>query len=223
MGLHQKSRDYLFQEFVSRSYQGASAQVRRTLIALGPDKILLQKNALEFAEEELRKLNDFFSYALHESHENADARLLSLLKSALATPYLAWYVTEKNAQTGSLVLENGLGKKAPDTLSLIAEYSSAPAGKNPLHFVSSRSPLSASLEEQGLPKNPSLIFPRSPRPGFFVLGGKEAELKKILALPFTQILVKMLVYFQPQRPQGRATTKGSDPSAERPPSKPKKP
>jgi len=157
VGLHQKSRDYLFQEFVSRSYQGASAQVRRTLIALGPDKILLQKNALEFAEEELRKLNDFFSYALHESHENADARLLSLLKSALATPYLAWYVTEKNAQTGSLVLENGLGKKAPDTLSLIAEYSSAPTDKNPLDFQ----------------KIPRLFFPGRRAPDFLSLAEKK--------------------------------------------------
>lgn len=212
MGLHQKSRDYLFREFVSRSYQGASAQTRRALIALGPDRILLQKNALEFAEEELKKLNDFFSYALHESHENADARLLSILKTALGTPFLAWYLLDKNSQNGTLVLESGLGKKAPESLSLLTEYSGAISGKNPIHFVSSRSPLSASLEEQGLPKNPSLIFPKSPRPGFFVLGGKEAELKKLLALPFTQILVKMLVYFQPQRPQG----------VEKPAPKPKK-
>lgn len=222
MGLHQKSRDYLFREFVSRSYQGASAQVRRALIALGPDKILLQKNALEFAEEELRKLNDFFSYALHESHENADARLLAILKGALATPYLAWYVLEKDAQTGTLVLENGLGKKAPNSISLLSEYSGTLSGKNPIHYVSSRSPLSASLEEQGLPKNPSLIFPKSPRPGFFVLGGKEAELKKQLSLPFTQILIKMLVYFQPQRPQGRTAKETSGQVAEKPAPKPKK-
>ncbi len=203
MGLHQKSRDFLFQEFVNRSYQGASAQLRKALIALGPDKILLQKDALHNTKEELDQLNDFFTLALREAHETADARLLGILKTTLESPYIAWYTLDKTLQNGTLVLENGLGKKSPPVLNLISEWNSSAddlPGKSPVRFVGNRSPLSAALEEQGLPKNPSFLFPKKPLRGFLVVGGKEAALKKSLARPFVQILVKMLIYFHPQTP-----------------------
>jgi len=43
MGLHEKSRNYLFREFVLRNYQGAKGKVKKNLLGIRPDDIMLYK------------------------------------------------------------------------------------------------------------------------------------------------------------------------------------
>jgi hypothetical protein len=47
MGLHHKSRDYLFQEFVKRSYRDSKGAVQKALLSIRPDEIASMKEALE--------------------------------------------------------------------------------------------------------------------------------------------------------------------------------
>jgi len=77
MGLHHKSRDYLFREFVKRNYRDSKGTVQKALLSIRPDEIA----------------------AMKEGIETQAARILDLLAHLRET-----FTTRKAAETGALEL-----------------------------------------------------------------------------------------------------------------------
>jgi hypothetical protein len=92
MGLHHKSRDYLFQEFVKRSYRDSKGAVQKALLSIRPDEIASMKEDLD-------------------AH---NGRILALLSSMRGGP-----ATRKEAETGYLEL---IRRYAPATRAAIYAF-----------------------------------------------------------------------------------------------------
>ena len=113
MGLHQKTREYLFKEFISKNYSGTKKNIKTELLKINPDELLLNKKLLD----RYLNISNTIASLLIGFEKKKEKNIFSIISSNLENIDLAYY---KNSKAGyKLILEtseNSQSQKYPQKI-----------------------------------------------------------------------------------------------------------
>lgn len=190
MGLHQRTRDYLYQEFIRRNYQGARDDLKKALLEVRPDDIADLKKSVTRQERRHGALALWLA-DLGTSRKEMEKSALELLKKECGFGRLAFY---RAAAGGSLERKISVGGDSGFPRVLKPDWALKPFGAKALTLVSVDMPWAHDLKNQGL----------TGRHALFLKAGKLSALlawsAPVEADGFGRLVLELLTLLRGDRP-----------------------
>lgn len=158
MGLHHKSRDYLFQEFVKRSYRDSKGAVQKALLSIRPDEIASMKEALEAHTGRVLALLSSLRRG-PKTRKEAENDCLELIRRYAPATRAAIYAFEEN---GRIRFRVGVGacRTLPQILRVDHDLIPGIAEGETVVSIPSDSPLAHDFRRQRLVGCVAILFRR---------------------------------------------------------------
>lgn len=190
MGLHQRTRDYLYQEFIRRNYQGARDDLKKALLEIRPDDIAELKKSVTRQERRHGALAQWLAN-LGPSRKDMEKSALDLLKKECGLGRLAFY-----RAAGGQTLERKLavGGESGFPRVLKPDWALKPTGAKALTLATVDMPWAHDLKNQGL----------TGRHALFLKSGKLSALlawsAPVEADGFGRLVLELLTLLRGDRP-----------------------
>lgn len=190
MGLHQRTRDYLYQEFVRRNYQGASDELKKTLLSLRPDDMVAAQKTLARENRRQEALGAWVQ-AFGHHRRDLEKNTLELLRKEGGLGRLSFYRIGSGSQFERKWV---VGGDAGFPKGLTVDPLLKPAVSDACLVASPDWPWSHDLKNQGL-SGRHVLFQKNGKPSALLAWSNAVALDA-----FGLLVVQLLAIFRGDRP-----------------------
>lgn len=197
MGLHDRSRTYLYREFVERNYRGIDDIDKEELLTIQPDEILEYKRSLQKALNLQEKMQELLSSFGNGSRGNLRNQIFQTLIQELDPEKLVYYSFDPEEEKARLQFdyahEGELGLEKQVELGKVETEFKLSDRKRPVLELGQSSDLAVTLFQKNKFDKVYLLFAEKELRGFVLVAGIEKKgVFNLLVKNYLQIFLELM-------------------------------